>query len=127
MSRGLLARHLARRPVDNPVRRFAARFAADLPRLQDRGLAHYHAWAFATLRQLGAAAELMACYLRWLDDPRKVPAAAAYDAISTGAKTFILKAARAVHGKKPLDASAQLAEWATAWDAAIEVLTGGTP
>jgi hypothetical protein len=52
------------------------------------------------------------------------PATAAYDAISTGAKAFILKAARAVNGKKPLDASPQLAEWATAWDTAIEVLTG---
>jgi Domain of unknown function (DUF1839) len=124
MSRGLLVRHLARRPVDNPVRRFATRFAADLPGLQDRGLANYHAWAFATLRQLGAAAELMACYLRWLADDRMAPAAAAYDAISTGAKAFILKAARAVNGKKPLDASPQLAEWAAAWDSAIEVLTG---
>ena len=38
-----------------------------------------------------------------------------------------LKAARAVNGKKPLDASPQLAEWAAAWDAAIEVLTGVAP
>ena len=117
MSRPLLARHLARRPADNPVRRFAERFGKELPELQAKGLAHYHAWAFATVRQLGAAAELMALYLRWLD--AHPAAAAAYDTISTGAKSFILKAARAVNSKKPFDPSAQLAEWATAWDTAI--------
>jgi hypothetical protein len=122
MSRRLLARHLARRPDDNPVRRFATRFAADLPAIQERGLPHYHAWAFATTRQLGAVAELIATYLRWLGDPDLEPAAAGYDTISTGAKAFILKAARAVNSKKPYDAAPQLAAWADAWDAAIAVL-----
>jgi hypothetical protein len=60
ISRNLLARHLARRPTTNPVARFAERFARELPELQAKGLAHYHAWAFATVRQLGAAAELPA-------------------------------------------------------------------
>jgi Domain of unknown function (DUF1839) len=124
MSRELLARHLARRPTDNPVRRFAARFAADLPGIAARGLPYYHAWAFATVRQLGAAAELMALYLRWLDEPG--PAAPAYDVIANGAKTFILKAARAVNSKKPYDASAQLDEWAAAWDTAIAALENRT-
>jgi len=124
MSRALLARHLARRPTENPVRRFAARFAKDLPDLQAKGLAHYHAWAFATVRQLGAAAELMARYLEWLGGP--AAAITAYDGISTGVKTFILKAARAVNGKKPFDASATFEEWATAWDTAIAALAGMT-
>ena len=50
-------------PADatNPIGAFAARFRAICPMLQDKGLAHYHAWAFATVRQLGAAAELMRC------------------------------------------------------------------
>ena len=70
----LLARHLARRPKDNPVARFAARFGKDLPDLQARGLAHYHAWAFATVRQLGSAAEVMALYLAWLaEGPLRTP------------------------------------------------------
>lgn len=123
MSRPLLARHLARRPVDNPVKRFAERFARELPDLQARGLAHYHAWAFATVRQLGAAAELMALYLRWID--AHPTAAAAYDTISTGAKSFILKAARAVNSKKPFDPSPQFAEWAAAYDTAIADLGNG--
>ena len=123
MSRKLLARHLARRPVDNPVARFAARFATDLPGLQARGLHYYHAWAFATVRQRGAAAELMALYLRWLGDADFAPAAAAYDTISTGAKTFILKAARAVNSKKPFEPS--FAESIAAWDTAIATLESG--
>jgi len=125
MSGTLLARHLAHRPRTNPVTRFAERFARDLPDLQARGLAHYHAWAFATVRQLGAASELMALYLRWLAGPdggQFAPAAAAYDTISAGAKAFILKAARAVNSKKPFDPSATFVEWAIAWQTALDVL-----
>ena len=122
ISKRLLARHLARRPATNPITRFAARFAADLPELQARGLPHYHAWAFATVRQLGAAAELMARYLDWLGAPHAI---AAYDAISTGAKQFILKAARAVNSKKPFDPQPMFAGWSAAYDTAIAALTCG--
>ncbi len=57
--------HLARRPATNPMPRFAARFAAELPGLQAAGLDHYHAWAFATLRQCGAAFDLARAHLLW--------------------------------------------------------------
>lgn len=114
-SRALLARHLARQPRENPVERFAQRFQRDLPQLQERGLAYYHAWAFATVRQLGSAAELAALYLRWLDADRYAVAADAYERISTGAKAFILKAARAVNAKRAFDAAPALDEWAAQW------------
>jgi len=126
MSGKLLARHLAHRPTTNPVRRFGERFARDLPEITARGLPYYHAWAFATVRQLGAAAELMALYLRWLtssdDGGQFAPAVTAYDTISTGAKSFILKVARVVNGKKPFDGTAIFGEWADAWDRAIATL-----
>jgi hypothetical protein len=133
-SRSLLLKHLARRPATNPVERFAARFPVDLPKLTERGLDHYHAWAFANVRQLGSAAELASLHLRWLATNGEglaptveaagalAPAIAAYDRISNGAKTFILKAARAVNGKRALDATATFAEWAGAWDEAIATL-----
>ena len=120
-SRALLVRHLGRRPASNPVVRFAARFGADLPWIQGEGLAFYHAWAFATVRQLGAAFELLAYHLRWLGDEALVPAALAFDRISDGAKTFILKAARAVNARRPLD-PAQLDELAGAWQDGITAL-----
>jgi hypothetical protein len=122
MSRGLVRRHLARLPSANPVKRFAARFEADLPWIQREGLAFYHAWAFATVRQIGAAFEAAAIHLRWLEDPSLVPAAEAFDKVSAGAKTFILKAARAVNSKKPFEAGAFFDDMAGSWQQGMDVL-----
>lgn len=119
----LLTKHAAEMPTDNPVERFGARFQRDLPMLQDKGLAHYHAWAFATVRQLGAAAELSALHLRWLGAERHAVAASAWDRISQGAKTFILKAARAVNSRRPLEAAAYFDDWAHAWQTARDALS----
>lgn len=135
MSRQLLGTHLALRPRDNPIDRFAERFALELPRLQERGLPHYHAWAFATLRQLGAASELLACHLRWLvaDDgaqagqdtgasaaselqrEQALRAADAFDSVSAGTKAFILKAARAVNTRRAFDFAPSFEAWSAAW------------
>ncbi|HEY4240028.1 MAG TPA: DUF1839 family protein [Kofleriaceae bacterium] len=120
-SRAILGMTIPRIPKDNPVTRFQARFAQDLPRLQEKGLAYYHAWAFATVRQLGAASELAAMWLRWLGGPGTAEIAARYDEISNGAKSFILKAARAVNAKRALDASV-MSGWADAWAAATAAL-----
>lgn len=114
LARAALAGHLARRPADNPVRRFAARFEHDLPRLQAAGLATYHKWAFATVRQLGAAFELAALHLAWLD---LAPAAQeAFGRIAADCKALILKGARSVNTGKPLDTAGALAEAAAAWE-----------
>ncbi len=125
LSRQLLARHLARRPRENPVARFGERFRADLPRLSEAGLEHYHGWAFATVRQLGAAFELAGQHLRWLGDDALLPASEEFDKIAASAKALILKGARAVNGKKPLDASAQFADMARAWQSGMDVLERG--
>jgi hypothetical protein len=129
-STGLLRKHVGRRPADNPIARFGRRFARDLPAIQDQGLAYYHVWAFATLRQLGAAAELAALFLRWLDGGgtvrptagRFAPAVDAYERISGGAKALILKAARAVNTRRALDAAPLFDEWAAEWDRAMATL-----
>jgi hypothetical protein len=121
----LLAKHAAEMSADNPVERFGVRFQRDLPMLQDKGLAHYHAWAFATVRQLGAAAELSALHLRWLDAERHAAAVAAWDRINQGAKTFILKAARAVNSRRALDATSYFDDWAHAWQTARDALSSG--
>jgi hypothetical protein len=126
MASRLLARHAARIPDDNPIVRFAHRFQRDLPLLHDRGLAHYHAWAFATVRQLGSATELAALHLRWLDVERFGKAADAYDQISNGAKAFILKAARAVNAKRAFETTAIFDEWAADWQLATTSLTNAS-
>jgi hypothetical protein len=123
-SRSLLACHLLRRPAENPVARFAARFSRDLPKLAEQGLAHYHVWAFATLRQLGAAFELAALHARWLADngtPAIAPAAEAFDVISAGCKTLILKVARAVNARRPLDAGPLFDDMIAAWQRGIDI------
>jgi hypothetical protein len=124
-SRELLQEHLALRPPDNPVRRFARRLSADLPGLLTSGLPHYHAWAFSTLRQCGAAFELMAAWLRWQalhGDASLVAAAPAFDRISEGCKTLILKLARAVNSQRMPDVQASLDDMAAAWDEAMATL-----
>ena len=121
----LLKRHLARRPATNPMHRFGKRFQKDLPLLQASGLAHYHAWAFASIRQAGAAFDLLAAHCRWqagFGRGELTAAAVCFDAIAQGHKVLILKAARAVNSGRPLDAAPLFAEMAQSWDQGIPLL-----
>lgn len=118
LSKELWRKHLKRLPESNPVLRFEARFNRELTVMHGRGLAFYHAWAFATTRQLGAAFELAATNLRWLDAngvQGLAPSFTAFESIAAISKTFILKGARAVNARKAFDGAAMFAELATAW------------
>ena len=114
----LLRRHVGRRTLTNPIDRFESRFNVELPKLQALGIDHYHAWAFATIRQLGAAFELAAIQLDWLvglghvrfDGP-----AHSFARIAANAKALILKAARAVITRKPLSSNELFHDASTAW------------
>jgi hypothetical protein len=97
----LMARHLARRPTENPVQAMRKRIDADIAWLQEAGLDQFHDYAFATLRQCGANAELAASYCTWLDS-RGQPAADAaqhFADLSSTAKTVQFKLARIVAGR----------------------------
>lgn len=121
----LLVKHLARIPRSNPVSNFRDRFTTDLPTLQSLGLSHYHAWAFAATRQLGAAFELAAANLRWQTEHGHAnldTAIAAFEEISSDSKTFILKGARAVNSKRPMDLPATFNRMITAWDRGMQSL-----
>jgi len=120
-----LCDHLAFRPDDNPVRRFATRLADDLPLLREQGLPYYHQWAFGTVRQLGAAFDFAACGLAWHGAPEGTPlhtAQLAFDAIARDAKTLILKLARAVSSSRPVDLGPLLEGMAVAWDDGMRAL-----
>ena len=123
MSRVLLQKHLARRPATNPVTRFGQHIASDLARLQQEGLPVYHTWAFATIRQLGAAVELLSLHLAWRGEESDVAAAAELAKVSQSAKALILKGARAVNAKRALDASAMFEEMSGAWQRGMDLLT----
>jgi Domain of unknown function (DUF1839) len=125
-SLGLLRAHLARRPVANPFRQYAARLPADLAWLAGEPTSSFHGYAFATLRQCGSAFELASAYLRWLAARGECglgPAAEACEGIATTAKTLQFKAARAVSTQKPIDPAPLLEAMATFWDEAMRTLT----
>jgi hypothetical protein len=125
MSRELWRRHLQRRPANNPIRGFQQRFERDLPGLQDKGLAYYHAWAFGTIRQLGAAFELAALNLKWLTANGSAGlevAITAFERLSEANKTFILKGARATNSRRPFDSAPLLDSMAADWESGMTTL-----
>jgi hypothetical protein len=124
-SGALLERHLRLRPAANPFTRFRKRFEQDLGWLQEKGLHFYHLWAFGTIRQAGAAFELAASYLTWLQvngHKGLDPAIAAFNRISAANKTLILKAARGVNSRRAFDGSAMFDEMARAWEDGFDAL-----
>ncbi len=124
-SLALLTKHVRRMPVDNPLARYRRRFPRDLAWLLDAArkteapdpLAGFHAYSFATLRQLGASFELAQSHFAWREERGESWGAerAACGTIARGAKTFQFKLARAAAGRA-IDADALLAPMEAAWD-----------
>ena len=93
--------------------------------MQAKGLAHYHAWAFGTIRQLGAAFELAALNLKWLASTGSAgleAATAAFERLATANKTFILKGARLATNRKPFDGAALFEAMASDWHSGMNAL-----
>lgn len=116
----ILRQYLDWAPTDNPIERFAQRFAQELPVMHERGLPYYHAWAFSTVRQLGASFELAAAHLSWLDEAEAQPGRLSapvehFNLISQSCKTLILKLARAVNARRTLDPQEVFGPMASAW------------
>ena len=121
-SRDLLCRHLLRRPQANPFRRYALQLSADLDALGAHSLDRFHSYAFATLRQCGAAFELAGVYFRWLQAHGEgdfESLAAGCDEIATGAKALQFRAARAVNLGRPFDPSSTIGEMAERWESTM--------
>lgn len=124
-SLALLRAHLARRPSENPFRRYASRFPWDLDRMTGEPISSFHNYAFATLRQCGAAFELGGSYLRWLEANGELgleSIAGRCAEIAAAAKTMQFKTARAVASGRPFDAAPMLETMAAAWDETMAVL-----
>ena len=99
-ARALLARHLARRPAENPVAAFRAVALAQAEALAEREPQAFHLYAFNTLRQLGANFELLATHLDWLDRLRFEAAIASAASIAEGAKVAQYGLARALRQRR---------------------------
>lgn len=110
--------HAARGPDDNPLERFSEVFDVQMQQVIDSGEAAYHDYAFATLRQLGAASEYAAIHLEWLAPDREgalSSAAAGFREVSSIAKGVLLKGARMVARGRITETSAQWQAMSAAW------------
>ncbi len=123
----LAASHVARRPLGDPVTRMAARVAADLPWLRDAGLDTFHRWAFGTVRQCGANAELASAFATRLDASGVAGAAESARAlgeVAVGMKAAEMALARAVRGRD-IDVAALFAPLSLRWSLGIGMLAAG--
>ena len=117
----MLRRQLARRPERNPWLAFGERLSKDLPELLTGTDSGYHAYAFATVRQCGAAFESAASFVEWLADPACLDARTATEALRRqvdGAKSLLLKLAR----RRPFDPAPAIERLAQDWETAIRAL-----
>lgn len=127
VARQLVEDHLARRPAGNPVERLAKRVAEDLPWLRAQGLDAFHRYAFGSMRQCGANAELAAALVdqvvRW-ERPWAAPAVEHFAALAQAMKAIEFSLARAVRGRT-CDVAALFAPAAAYWDLAYSVVESG--
>jgi uncharacterized protein DUF1839 len=106
-----LRRHLERRPRSDPFERFGAQLAHDLPVLLEAGPDAYHAYAFATVRMVGAAFELAAAQAEWLLASDATRSVAAMRTIVDGCKVLGFRLAR----RRPFDPGPVLGTLGDAW------------
>lgn len=119
-------RHLARRPSQNPFGSFRAHLATESGRRLAGSAEDYHRYAFASVRQLGAAFQMAAVYVRWLEERRPfglTDVAVSFDGISDAAKALLFKMARAVSTRKPLQYEALLDTMEVNWQSAFGALS----
>jgi hypothetical protein len=117
-ARGLLARHLAKRPDENPFERFGAALERALPALLEGDLADYHAYAFATVRMAGAAFEILSSHAAWLFGDCADPATEPMGEIVNGCKAMSFRLAR----RRQFDPSPLVESMSGGWDRAIAAL-----
>lgn len=111
-ARQRLAAHLERKPRTNPMEKFGAQLAADLPLLLEGDSTAFHTYAFATVRMAGAAFDLLRSHAEWLlgDCP-----ADALHSIVEGCQILSFRLARL----RPFDPAPTIASMAAAWSRAM--------
>jgi hypothetical protein len=120
--------HLARRPATNPIARMRKRLEDDLAWLRTEDLDVFHRYAFGTVRQCGANAELAADFARWLGchdgADRGVPSAPQhFRSVADGMKALEFVLARAARGRS-VDLGGSFGELEDSWESAMADLTG---
>ncbi|MEO7103809.1 MAG: DUF1839 family protein [Gemmatimonadaceae bacterium] len=126
IARDQLVHYLARVPRLNPVTRYRARYDTDIKWLAGSDMTMFYKYAFATLRQFGACAELASTFLNWLSqtEGHATPASAAFETCSSAAKAMQFKLARMMATGRAVDVTASLDQMESAWESAIASLQG---
>lgn len=115
----LLKHHMMFRPERNPIAAFRARFPEHAAMLATRPPGFFHAYAFNTLRQLGANFELLASHLQWLWMVKGIDFSdgiIAAQAIAGGAKSFQFQLARGMARGRMAGLETQLDPLVSAYD-----------
>jgi len=125
MAQDLTKYYLRRIPCANPVTKYRARFAGDMAWLAGEDMAVFYKYAFATLRQCGACAEMASTFLIWLSrhGDELTPAASEFAAIASAAKAIQFKIARMMATRKAADVTLLLDQMEASWDRAMSDLT----
>ncbi|MBV8086642.1 MAG: DUF1839 family protein [Chloroflexi bacterium] len=131
----LLGSSLEQLGAYNPFPAFRAHLGVVLPRIA-AGEIEVHGYAFASLRQLGAACSLGAEYLAWCGLPRVEQAVEELGHVSQLAQAFILRLARAAARGRVVDVDEPLGAMEVCWMRAMsdvrerlasEILTNAPP
>ncbi len=120
-----LRRYISRAPRTNPVRSYRERYVSDIGWLALEDMAVFYKYAFATLRQCGACAEVASTFLDWLshDGTERSAAAGDFQEIASAAKAMQFTLARMMATRKPVDVDPLLRRMESCWDSAIADLT----
>jgi len=125
LAREMAKLHSESRPQENPMLAFALSLNETLLQLVDLDESHFHAWVFASLRQLGAGFELTAIHLRWLAEVEETDllyAAQHFEKVADTAKMLVMKTARMAMSGKVKSIAAPLGEMEAGLDAAYSLI-----
>ena len=121
-SRAIAARRLGAHAASNPFAAWAARASHDSDQLRAHDLEFFHAWAFASVRQAGAMAELLAMWCDWVgSEAASVRAAGSLRTIARTLKTEQFRLARVARGGRS-ELAATLESCAREWSIATEAI-----
>lgn len=123
IARDQLRHYLERVPAVNPVISYRERYTRDAGWLIGEDMSMFYKYAFATLRQCGACAEMASTFLEWLAASGEAqPAAAEFANIAAAAKAMQFKTARMMATGRSVDVMPLLDQMEAAWDGAMSTL-----
>ena len=123
----LLRKHLANRPISNPVRSYQLAFPEHIDGLAQHSMEYFHLYTFNLLRQLGANFELLASHLAWLElhgEAGLDNAKGVSNELAGSAKTLQFQLARAVNHTRFESFAKALDPVALLYDQLMDVLVG---